>query len=144
MFGKDDGSGRSGSRNAPGETTLSIVAHGTTITGDIDCAGVLKVEGRIDGQVLRARQVMIAKDGQVHGDVRGQEVMVGGLIEGNVVAGDRLELQTTAIVNGDITTKSVIVMEGARINGVVKMSDLPGAASGFGAAKSGSVEASIP
>lgn len=124
IFGKDDAGTTKGARPSPGETTLSIVSAGTTITGDVECSGILKVEGRIDGSVKRARQVMVAKEAAIHGDVIAQEVVVGGLIDGNVTAGDRLELQTTAVVNGEITTKSIIVMEGARINGGVKMSEL--------------------
>lgn len=121
MFAKEDGSSKPG-RN--GETTLSIVSAGTTLTGDIECTGILKVEGRIDGSVRRARQVMLAKEGTIQGDVTAQEVVVGGVIHGNVTALDRLELQTTAVVNGEIATKSIIVMEGARINGGVKMTEL--------------------
>ncbi len=124
IFGKDDAGTTKGARPSSGETTLSIVSAGTTITGDVECSGILKVEGRIDGSVKRARQVMVAKEAAIHGDVVAQEVVVGGLIDGNVTAGDRLELQTTAVVNGEITTKSIIVMEGARINGGVKMSEL--------------------
>jgi cytoskeletal protein CcmA (bactofilin family) len=52
------------------------------------------------------------------------EIVVGGVIDGNVSASDRLELQPTAVVNGDISTKSIVVMEGARINGSVKMTEL--------------------
>lgn len=106
------------------ETTLSMVANGTTITGDVQCSGVLKVEGRIDGSVRQARQVMLAKEGAIAGDVTAHEIVVGGVIDGNVTATDRLELQTTAVVNGDINTKSIVVMEGARINGSVRMSEL--------------------
>lgn len=124
MFGKDEGPGRGGARGASGETTLSIISAGTTVTGDVDCGGVLKVEGRIDGGVLRARQVMLAKEGSIAGDVSAQEVVVGGVIDGGVNASERLELQTTAVVNGDIVTKSIVVMQGARINGTVKMTDL--------------------
>jgi cytoskeletal protein CcmA (bactofilin family) len=123
MFGKDE-SGVKSSRGSNGETTLSIISAGTTVTGDIECNGILKVEGRITGNVRRARQVMLAKEGAIHGDVTAQEVVVGGLIDGNVSASDRLELQTTAVVNGEIATKSIIVMEGARINGGVKMTEL--------------------
>lgn len=123
MFSKDE----SGTRNAArgnAESTLSIVASGSTITGDIACTGVLKVEGQIDGSVRQARQVMLAKDGAIRGNVTAQEIVVGGLVDGNVTAADRLELQPTAVVNGDITTKSIVVMEGARINGSVKMTEL--------------------
>ncbi len=124
IFGKDDASPRSGSRAAGSETTLSIISAGTTVTGDVECGGVLKVEGRVDGSVRRARQVMLAKDGAIHGDVVADEIVVGGVVDGNVSASDRLELQPTAVVNGDISTKSIVVMEGARINGSVKMTEL--------------------
>jgi cytoskeletal protein CcmA (bactofilin family) len=115
--------GTQGGIKANGETTLSIVTAGTSVSGDIECNGILKVEGRVDGSIRRARQVMLAKEGAIHGDVTAQEVVVGGVIDGNVSASDRLELQTTAVVNGEITTRSIIVMEGARINGGVKMTD---------------------
>lgn len=124
IFGKDDGAGRATGRGAANEATLSIISAGTTVTGDIDCGGVLKVEGRIKGGVLRARQVMLAREGAIHGDVTANEVVVGGVIDGGVTASERLELQTTAVVNGDIVTKSIVVMEGARINGAVKMTEL--------------------
>lgn len=123
IFGKQESTGRSAGRSAA-ENTLSIISSGTTVSGDIECGGVLKVEGRVDGSVRLARQVMLAKEGTIHGDVSAQEVVVGGVIDGSVTATERLELQTTAVVNGDITTKSIVVMEGARINGAVRMTDL--------------------
>ena len=124
MFGKEDTAPRSGNRAMTSETSLSIISAGTTISGDIECSGVLKVEGHVNGSVLQARQVMLSKDGAIHGHVTAHEFVVGGVVDGNVSAADRLELQPTAVVNGDITTKSIVVMEGARINGSVKMTEL--------------------
>jgi cytoskeletal protein CcmA (bactofilin family) len=123
IFGKEDGAGRTG-KVSGGENTLSIISAGMIVTGDVECTGVLKVEGRIDGSVRRARQVMLAKEGSIHGDVTAGEVVVGGVIDGAVTAAERLELQTSAVVNGDIATRSIVVMEGARINGAVKMTEL--------------------
>lgn len=125
MLGKDERAPRQTvSRAQSAESMLTIIAAGTTIAGDIECAGVLRVEGTIDGSVRLAKQVMLAREGAIHGDVTAQEVVVGGVIDGNVHASDRLELQWSAVVNGDIDTKSIVVMEGARINGVVKMMEL--------------------
>lgn len=127
LFGKDQRVAKPVTKSTSrggSETSLSIISPGTCVIGDIDCDGVLKVEGRIDGGVRRARQVMLAKDGAIHGDVTAHEVVVGGVIDGNVTVSDRLELQTTAVVNGEISAKSIIVMEGARINGGVKMTEL--------------------
>lgn len=122
MFGKDEPSAKAS--RAPGETSLSIVSAGTSVFGDLECEGILKVEGRITGSVRRARQLMLSKEGAINGDVTAHEVVVGGVIDGNVTASGRVELQTTAVVNGEITTKSIIVMEGARINGAVKMTEI--------------------
>jgi cytoskeletal protein CcmA (bactofilin family) len=124
IFSKDESAGRQTTRATNTETSLSIIAAGTTVTGDISCGGVLKVEGRIEGSVLEARQVMLAKAGVIQGGVSAHEVVVGGVIDGNVTATDRLELQSSAVVNGEISTKSIVVMEGARINGGVKMSEI--------------------
>lgn len=123
MFGKDEATARTGKGTA-GANTLSIISAGTTVSGDIECSGVLKVEGRIEGSVTKARQVMLAKEGAIHGDVTANEIVVGGLIDGAVTASERLELQTTAVVNGEIATRSIVVMEGARINGGVRMTEL--------------------
>lgn len=125
MFGKDGGTAaRSEQRGSSvAEAPMSIISSGMKITGDLECDGVVKVDGRIDGSVTGARQVLLGRGGVVHGNVIADEVVIGGVVDGAILAAERLELQGTAIVNGDIETKSIIVLEGARINGVVRMSD---------------------
>ena len=103
---------------------LSIIAAGMHITGDIETNGTIKIDGRIDGSVVGARQVMLGRNGAIHGNVHADEVVIGGLVDGAIAADDRLELQSSAAVNGDIDTKSIVVMEGARINGVVRMQEI--------------------
>jgi cytoskeletal protein CcmA (bactofilin family) len=125
MFGKEPAtSARVEPRNSTAaEAPMSIISSGMKITGDLECAGVVKIDGRIDGSVTGARQVLLGRGGAVHGNVIADELVVGGVVDGGIVAAERLELQATAVVNGDIETKSIIVLEGARINGVVRMSD---------------------
>lgn len=123
MFNKESSDARRSGKTGAGETTLTIVAAGTVIAGDISRPGALKVEGRSTGGT-EGPPVMLAREGSIRGDVTADEVVVGGVIDGNVSATDRLELQTTAAINGDIATKSIVVMEGARINGGVRMTEL--------------------
>lgn len=124
MFGKD-GAPRPDTRSGTPEGTLSILASGMRIVGDLETAGTIKIDGRIDGSVTGARQVLLGRDGSVRGNVVADEVVLGGRVDGNVHATNRLELQSSAVVNGDIETKSIVVLEGARINGTVKMNDVP-------------------
>ncbi len=102
---------------------ISIIAHGMTITGDVETAGVIKVEGVIEGNVRGARQVLVGRQGEIRGDVHAREVVVGGRVVGHVAAAERVEIQGTSLVNGDVSTKSIIVLEGGRINGTVKMDE---------------------
>lgn len=111
-------------RGGTAEAALSIIAAGMHITGDVATNGTIKIDGRIEGSVLSARQVMLGRHGAIHGNLHAGEVVIGGLVDGAIVANERLELQASAVVNGDIDTKSIVVLEGARINGAVRMQEI--------------------
>jgi cytoskeletal protein CcmA (bactofilin family) len=111
-------------RGGAAEAALSIIASGMRITGDIETSGTLKIDGRVDGSVIGARQVMLGRNGAIKGNVHAGEVVLGGQVDGSIVADERLELQGSAVVNGDIETKSIVVLEGARINGAVRMHEI--------------------
>src|SRR5664279_6219857 len=104
-------------------TSLSIIAAGTTIDGDIDTDGVIRIEGNVEGAVRAGRQVLIGRQGEVHGDVSTREAVVGGKVQGAVTASERLEVQSTSTIIGNITTKSIAVIEGGKINGSVRIVD---------------------
>jgi cytoskeletal protein CcmA (bactofilin family) len=59
----------------------------------------------------------------VHGDIYAGDAILGGKVVGTVVATERVEIQGTASVEGDIQTKSIVVFEGGSINGTVRMGE---------------------
>ena len=111
-----------GGKGAPrsGES-LTIIAAGSQVEGEVRSNGVVKVEGEVIGTVRAARQVLIARGGKVEGDVFTQEAVVGGVVSGSVIAEDRVEVQAGSVVSGDIGTQRLIVQEGGQVNGQVKM-----------------------
>ena len=109
--------------NTGNEAALSIVAVGTRLTGDLESDGVIKIEGTIEGGVRNARQVLIGRQGEVKGDIIAREVVVGGRVEGNITASERVEIQGSSVVTGDIHTKTILVLEGGKLNGAVHMSE---------------------
>ena len=113
----------SGSRPPLREAALSIVAAGTKILGEVDCDGVLKIEGTVVGTVRASRQVLVAKGGSIEGDVFTREAVVGGRIEGAILADERVEVQASSAVHGDITTQRIVVQEGGEVNGRVLMAN---------------------
>lgn len=120
MFTKD--SRPTDSRAAGGEATLSVVAPGLKVKGDIFGPGLLKVDGRVEGSISGPRQVIIGRDGSVRGNVEASEVVLAGTIEGSILSAERVEVQGSAVMHGDIHTRVIVVHEGAQLNGVVQMS----------------------
>jgi cytoskeletal protein CcmA (bactofilin family) len=123
MFTKDTVDKPDLKTNAPAEAALSIIAFGMKVHGDIDTNGVIKIEGSVEGTIRGARQVLVGRQGEIKGDVNAREVVVGGRIEGTITASERVEIQGTSGVSGDIYTKSIVVLEGGRINGAVRMDE---------------------
>lgn len=121
IFGKD-GKPVDGRPNAgPHDATLSVVAPGLRVVGDVHGQGLLKVDGRVEGSITGPRQVIIGRDGSVRGNVEASEVVLAGTIEGSVLNAERVEVQGSAVMHGDIQTRVIVVHEGARLNGVVQM-----------------------
>jgi cytoskeletal protein CcmA (bactofilin family) len=104
-----------------GEGVLSLIGAGMKIIGDIDTTGVVKVEGTVEGCIRNARQVLLGRQGEITGDIHARDVVLGGRVCGTIYATERVEVQGTASVLGDIQTKSIVVLEGAKVNGAVKM-----------------------
>src|SRR4029434_8471846 len=93
------------------------------VVGDIESSGVVKIEGTVEGAVRGARQLLLGRQGTIHGDIRAHEVVIGGTVVGTIVADERVEIQGTSSVKGDIHTKSIVVLEGGVINGTVRMGE---------------------
>lgn len=107
----------------PAEGAMSVIGAGMRIVGDVESAGVIKVEGTIEGAVRGARQVLLGRSGVIHGDVHAADAVIGGKVVGTIIATERVELQATASIEGDINTRSIVVFEGGMINGTVRMGD---------------------
>ena len=100
---------------------LSIVAKDLTIAGDLQAEGVVRIEGRIVGNLHVSDQVLISEGGIVEGDIVAREVVIAGRVHGCISGEERVEIQSSAVVHGDITTRQLTVQEGGQLNGCVKM-----------------------
>lgn len=108
-------------RRRSDHTSLSIVAKDLTVTGDLNTEGVVKVEGQVKGIIRATTQVLLAPGALVVGDIHTAEAIIGGRVEGNVHASDRVEVQATAEIQGDVLTRRIVVLEGGSVNGSLKM-----------------------
>lgn len=105
----------------PAGSGYSLLDAQLAVTGDLDTTGSLRIDGKLEGNVRRADTVVLGVGASMSGDVHAREVVIGGTIIGNVHAFERVELQATAIVTGDIITQTILVQEGGVVNGRVLM-----------------------
>src|SRR2546423_11008018 len=99
----------------------SLLDSQVTVTGDLETAGSLRIDGRLEGSVLRADTVVLGVGASMSGDIHAREVVIGRTLTGSVHGSERVELQATAIVTGDVHTGSVLIQEGGVVNGRVLM-----------------------
>jgi cytoskeletal protein CcmA (bactofilin family) len=117
---KDD-QGNELKRRRTDQIPFSIIASDMTVIGDLETEGVVRIEGRIRGTVRVGSQVLVAQGAVIEGDLHTQEAVIAGQVSGAIHARERIELQATALVVGDILTPRISIVEGARVTGEVKM-----------------------
>jgi cytoskeletal protein CcmA (bactofilin family) len=108
-------------RATDGQAGLSIVAKDLTIAGDLQASGIIRVEGRVIGNVHTGDQVLVSEGGVIEGDVVAREAVIAGRVHGGIQAEERVELQASAVVHGDLVTRRILVHEGGQVNGSVRM-----------------------
>jgi cytoskeletal protein CcmA (bactofilin family) len=126
FFNKSPDRTANGARERSGRTgdnDLSIIGPGMNVSGDLVTDGTIRIEGRVEGTIRAGRAVVLGKGGEVIGDVVTQDALIGGRVIGTLVAEGRLELQCTAVIEGEIRAPAQHLQldEGARFNGQIRM-----------------------
>lgn len=117
-------------RRRTDQIPFSIIAGDMTVIGDLETEGVVRIEGRVKGTVRVGSQILVAQGATIEGDLQTQEAVIAGTVTGGIHASDRVELQATAVVAGDIHTARIAIVEGAKVTGEVKMDATKAAGAG--------------
>jgi len=117
MFGKE------GEKMISEGKMNSIIGKGCKITGTIDVEdGTLRIDGDFDGTINCPGTLVIGKGGTVKADIKVNNAIVGGNVQGNIDAKEKIELQAGSKLEGDIKTTRLVIDEGVFFEGSCKMS----------------------
>lgn len=119
MFKKEDRTTVAGSKNQ--SPTLNMISEGTTLTGKITTQNDIRIAGNVDGEIDSKGKLIITSTGLVKGGFQAQDADIAGKIEGEIRVSNKLSLRQSAKIKGDIYTKTLIVEEGAEMNGECRM-----------------------
>jgi cytoskeletal protein CcmA (bactofilin family) len=106
-------------QDSHGPTTY--VAASTTIVGTISGKGAYVFCGTVEGDCDIDGPLTLAEGGHWKGTLKATDVVVAGVVEGDVVAKQRVEIAGSARITGSLAGNSIAVAEGAIIAGEIKV-----------------------
>ena len=119
------------SKEAPPPRTVSNEPqpsfHGTflgpnvTVEGTVTGSEMVLIEGSVRGKINITSDLRVGTKARIEATVHAKNVTVEGKVTGDISADDRVELVTTATVDGNIKAPKIVVAEGAKFRGSVDM-----------------------
>ena len=98
----------------------SWIGQGMVVEGRITSSQDLRIDGKVDGTNEVGDHTLILGPGAaVKANLLARSIVISGAVIGNVTAKDRLDLQATASVEGDIRSPRLVVADGAVIKGTI-------------------------
>ena len=95
----------------------TIIGRGTKIEGTLTVEGSTRIDGTVTGKLISNDVITIGPNGQVKAEVKAKSIIVGGRVEGNLEADEKIELQSKSELQGDLIAKSLLVEHGAVFHG---------------------------
>lgn len=99
----------------------TVIGNDVVIKGEITVEKGLRVDGQIEGAVTTKGKVHVGKTGLLSAEINGGAVFVEGKVKGNITASERVTLEATSNISGDLCATKLIVIEGATFVGKVNV-----------------------
>jgi cytoskeletal protein CcmA (bactofilin family) len=114
-------------KSAKSAAINTLIGSNTTVQGDLQVSGGCHVDGRVVGNVTTAAGAQgflsVSEQGAIEGSVDVAHVLLNGLVSGDILARERVELGPKARVTGNVQYGIIEMTLGAEING--KLIHLP-------------------
>jgi cytoskeletal protein CcmA (bactofilin family) len=92
------------------------------ITGEASFKSMLRVDGRFSGNInSTGGTLIVGSGGQVDANIEVAIATIHGIVNGDIVSSDRVELGRAAKLTGNITTPTLVIEQGAVFEGSCKM-----------------------
>jgi len=104
---------------------VTIVGQGAKLEGTVVSAGSLRIDGQVKGQINADGDVALSPQSQVEADIRAQNVSVAGRFKGNLIVKGKAHLARGGRIEGNITSKTLVVEEGGVFHGQSIMDGAP-------------------
>jgi cytoskeletal protein CcmA (bactofilin family) len=95
----------------------SIIGAGSSVAGDLDVDGILRIDGDLRGSLRATGKVIVGAAGRVDAPVRAKSAIIGGRVKGDVYVSERLRILSGGVVIGNIFAPYLEAEEGTLVHG---------------------------
>ena len=99
----------------------TFISANVTVEGTVTGSEPVYIEGSVRGKINLTSDLRVGTKARIEATVHAKNVTVEGKLTGDISADERVELVTTATVDGNIKAPKIVVAEGARFRGNVDM-----------------------
>lgn len=108
-------------KNVAESAMNTILSEDIDFTGELTCKKPLTIKGKFSGTIKSASDLYIEKNAVIKAQIDANIILIKGDVEGNIRATSKIELFSTAKINGDITSPSIVMESGSVLNGICAM-----------------------
>ena len=99
----------------------AFVGEGVEFKGVISYQGTVRIDGQLEGEIHTDGVLIVGKTAVIDAKVEAGTIICQGRIIGNIVARDKIQLMSPAVLNGSVRTPSLSMEEGVLFNGTCEM-----------------------
>jgi cytoskeletal protein CcmA (bactofilin family) len=104
----------------------AYLGAGTKINGKLHFDAPATIEGEVDGEIVAQGNITVGQQATVKGKITAASILVQGKVMADVQAEKKLEIQPPGSVVGDVITQSLVIGDGAILEGHISMKKTEG------------------
>lgn len=105
-----------------GLNTVTGIGSSLSINGNVRGNEDLYIDGKVKGSIfIDNHNLTVGPNGQIEADLQAKNIFIQGQVKGNIRASEKVFIQETAQVFGDIIAADISVMDGAHFEGNAKI-----------------------
>ncbi len=100
---------------------VAFLGKETEFEGRLTFKGTVRIDGKFSGEISTKGGLILGENSLIRAEVEASEVIISGEINGNINAGNRVEIHTPGKVYGNIKSPILVIDEGVIFEGKTQM-----------------------
>lgn len=92
-------------------TITTMVGIDTVIKGELITKSSVRINGTVEGDVRADGIVILTKTGRIIGTIEAESIIVAGVVEGNMSIRDKVNVEASGAIYGEVITKKFVIDE---------------------------------